>query len=176
MKLSYWIQNHFYMHVSHMISTIVSCWCSTVQMNCCKILSLRRFESKSMAFLVYQFNSFKNHPFWNSYEAQLSQEKDVLLRIKGENGIMKKKLAEFHKDLEGQREEIGHLFQQKKELYEIIAIFERDMMCNFLVKTLVCCNSVIIKGKENNNFQLMTSISKPISWIGRLSNHISPCQ
>lgn len=75
----------------------------------------------------------------NSYEAQLSQEKDVLLRIKGENGIMKKKLAEFHKDLEVQREEIGHLFQQKKELYEIIAIFERDMMCDFLQDTCLRC-------------------------------------
>lgn len=49
-----------------------------------------------------------------------------MLRIKGENGVMKKKFIEFQKDIEEQREEIKILFQQKKELYEIIAIFERD--------------------------------------------------
>jgi hypothetical protein len=62
-----------------------------------------------------------------SYENQLVQEKEILLRIKGENGVMKKKFIEFQKDIEEQREEIKILFQQKKELYEIIAIFERDM-------------------------------------------------
>ena len=58
----------------------------------------------------------------------LSAEKDTLLRIKGENGIMKKKMMEFSRDLETQREELRLLFQQKKELYEIIGIFERDML------------------------------------------------
>ncbi|CAK9865196.1 unnamed protein product [Sphagnum jensenii] len=62
-----------------------------------------------------------------NYENQLVQEKEILLRIKGENGVMKKKFIEFQKDIEEQREEIKILFQQKKELYEIIAIFERDM-------------------------------------------------
>ena len=108
-------------------------------MNCCK-LSLWKFEFNIDGWCINTAHSklsFFCFFFWfrNSYEAQLSQEKDVLLRIKGENGIMKKKLAEFHKDLEVQREEIGHLFQQKKELYEIIAIFERDMMCTFLQDT-----------------------------------------
>lgn len=59
---------------------------------------------------------------------RLSMEKDTLLRIKGENGIIKKKMIEFSKDVEIQREELRLLFQQKKELYEIIAIFERDML------------------------------------------------
>ena len=58
----------------------------------------------------------------------LSSEKDTLLRIKGENGIMKKKMFEFAKDIEIQREELRLLFQQKKELYEIISIMERDML------------------------------------------------
>ncbi|KAG0554261.1 hypothetical protein KC19_12G077500 [Ceratodon purpureus] len=63
-----------------------------------------------------------------SYEIMLSSEKDTLLRIKGENGIMKKKMFEFAKDIEIQREELRLLFQQKKELYEIISIMERDMI------------------------------------------------
>ncbi|XP_073385676.1 uncharacterized protein [Physcomitrium patens] len=63
-----------------------------------------------------------------SFEVKLSAEKDTLLRIKGENGILNKKMSEFSKDIEIQREELKLLFHQKKELYKIIGIFERDMI------------------------------------------------
>lgn len=77
--------------------------------------------------IIFVFNAYCNSTLNFRYETQLAQEKDILLKIKGENGIMKKKFIELQKDIEVQREEIKILFQQKKELYEIIAIFERDM-------------------------------------------------
>lgn len=41
------------------------------------------------------------------------------LRLKGENGIMKKKFNALQKDIEDQREEIKQLFEHKKELYQV---------------------------------------------------------
>ena len=41
------------------------------------------------------------------------------LRLKGENGIMKKKFICLQKDIEDQREEIKQLFEHKKELYQV---------------------------------------------------------
>ncbi|KAJ7558947.1 hypothetical protein O6H91_04G062500 [Diphasiastrum complanatum] len=60
------------------------------------------------------------------YEGKLVQEKDIVLRLKGENGLLKKKFNEFLKDMEEQKAEIRKLFEQKKELYEMLACFERD--------------------------------------------------
>ncbi|GBG61790.1 hypothetical protein CBR_g23749 [Chara braunii] len=61
------------------------------------------------------------------YEAKLAQEREVGLRLKGENGIMKKKFNALQKDIEDQKEEIKQLFEQKKELYQTIASLEKDI-------------------------------------------------
>lgn len=46
-------------------------------------------------------------------------EKELGLRLKGENGIMKKKFSALQKDIEDQREEIRTMFAHKKELYQV---------------------------------------------------------
>jgi chromosome segregation ATPase len=61
------------------------------------------------------------------YEAKLLQEADTILRLKGENGLLKKKFNEFQKDIEEQKTEIKQLFDQKKELYSTLGFFERDI-------------------------------------------------
>ncbi|OAE23436.1 hypothetical protein AXG93_961s1350 [Marchantia polymorpha subsp. ruderalis] len=61
------------------------------------------------------------------YDSLIAAEKETVTRLKGENGIMKKKFNEFQKENEEQREELMLLFQQKKELYEIIGSLERDI-------------------------------------------------
>jgi hypothetical protein len=43
-------------------------------------------------------------------------EREASLRLKGENGIMRKKFNALQKDIEAQKEEIKSLFEQKKEL------------------------------------------------------------
>ncbi|CAM6094904.1 unnamed protein product [Calypogeia fissa] len=61
------------------------------------------------------------------FDSQLASEKETVIRLKGENGIMRKKFLEFQKENEEQREELIQLFQQKKELYDIIGSLERDI-------------------------------------------------
>jgi hypothetical protein len=42
----------------------------------------------------------------------LQSEKEATLRLKGENGIMRKKFNALQKDIEAQKEEIKNLFEQ----------------------------------------------------------------
>ncbi|CAD7703772.1 unnamed protein product, partial [Ostreobium quekettii] len=55
-------------------------------------------------------------------------ERELGLRLKGQNGIMKKKFSALQKDIEAQKEEIKALFDQKKELYQTIGSLEKDIM------------------------------------------------
>ena len=41
------------------------------------------------------------------------------MRLKGENGIMKKRFSALQKDIDEAREECKALFDQKKELYQV---------------------------------------------------------
>ncbi|GFH28056.1 uncharacterized protein HaLaN_26474, partial [Haematococcus lacustris] len=46
------------------------------------------------------------------YESKLQGEREASLRLKGENGIMRKKFNALQKDIEAQKEEIKNLFEQ----------------------------------------------------------------
>jgi len=61
------------------------------------------------------------------YEQKLAQEREIGLRLKGENGIMKKKFNNLQKDINEQKDEIQQLFDQKKDLYATIASLEKDI-------------------------------------------------
>lgn len=61
------------------------------------------------------------------YDQKLAAANDAGLRLKGENGIMKKKFITLQKDIDSQKEEIKSLFEQKKELYATIASLEKDI-------------------------------------------------
>ncbi|KAL4160416.1 hypothetical protein PRNP1_000984 [Phytophthora ramorum] len=61
------------------------------------------------------------------YELKLSDEREATLRLKGENGIMKKKFSALQKDIEDQREEIRSLEEKGKELAENIRGLEKDI-------------------------------------------------
>lgn len=54
-------------------------------------------------------------------------ERDASLRLKGENGIMRKKFMALQKDIESQKDEIKALFDHKKELYSTIGSLEKDI-------------------------------------------------
>eukprot|EP00899_Mesostigma_viride_P000129 jgi/Mesvir1/10116/Mv16834-RA.2 len=62
------------------------------------------------------------------YEQKLAQEREQGLRLKGENGIMKKKFHALQKDIDDQKEEIKQLFEQKKDLYHTISSLEKDIV------------------------------------------------
>ena len=61
------------------------------------------------------------------YETKLAAEREAALRLKGENGIMKKKFTLLQKDIHVQKDEIQSLFDDKKELYATIASLEKDI-------------------------------------------------
>ena len=61
------------------------------------------------------------------YETKLASEREAALRLKGENGIMRKKFTALQKDIEDQKEEIRQLFNNKKALHEHIASLEKDI-------------------------------------------------
>ncbi|KAG6976230.1 hypothetical protein JG688_00001587 [Phytophthora aleatoria] len=63
----------------------------------------------------------------SKYELKLSDEREATLRLKGENGIMKKKFSALQKDIEDQREEIRSLEEKGKELTENIRGLEKDI-------------------------------------------------
>lgn len=55
-------------------------------------------------------------------------EREVGLRLKGQNGIMRKKFNTLQNDIEAQKEEIKALFEQKRELYQDISSLEKDIL------------------------------------------------
>lgn len=55
-------------------------------------------------------------------------EREVGLRLKGQNGIMRKKFNTLQNDIEAQKEEIKALFDQKRELYQDISSLEKDIL------------------------------------------------
>ena len=54
-------------------------------------------------------------------------EREIGLRLKGQNGIMRKKFNALQNDIEAQKEEIKSLFEQKSELHDTIANLEKDI-------------------------------------------------
>ena len=53
------------------------------------------------------------------HEAQLAAERDSNLRLKGENGIMKKRFNSLQSEIAQQKAAINQLFIHKKELYMV---------------------------------------------------------
>ena len=75
-------------------------------------------------------NKFIN-PSW-----QLAAEKEATLRLKGENGIMRKKFSALQKDIEDQREEIKGLLEKQQQLYE-----NTDNKKGCVIQLLLHCNN-----------------------------------
>lgn len=61
------------------------------------------------------------------YDANLHMEKDATLRLKGENGIMKKKFSALKKDIEDQREEIRAMMDKEAQLHSHIGQLQNEI-------------------------------------------------
>lgn len=61
------------------------------------------------------------------YELRLAEERDIGLRLKGENGIMKKKFNQLQKDIHEGKEFILTLEGDKKQLRNSIQYLEKDI-------------------------------------------------
>jgi len=62
------------------------------------------------------------------YEARLAEEKEEMLRLKGENGIMKKKFSVLGKEIEDQKELIKDLQEKETELYAQIENLRQEIL------------------------------------------------
>ena len=62
------------------------------------------------------------------YDKKLAEERTSTLRLKGENGIMKKKFTSLQNDIEGQKETIKANLHKESELHEKIKGLEKDIM------------------------------------------------
>ena len=62
-----------------------------------------------------------------SSEAKLAAERQLTLRLKDENGLMKKKFSALTKDVEDQKEEIRSLHEKERELVDAIRGLEKDV-------------------------------------------------
>jgi WD40 repeat protein len=62
-----------------------------------------------------------------NFEERLAAAKEVTLKYKGDNGIMKKKFSVIQKDMEDQKEEIKMLLEKERSLHEQIKVLEKEV-------------------------------------------------
>ncbi|GMH89255.1 hypothetical protein TL16_g11401 [Triparma laevis f. inornata] len=77
--------------------------------------------------LVEEDAEFEVEELKSKYEGKLNAERKATLRLRGENGFMKKKYDAMIKDVSDQREEINALHEKEKELHESIKGLEKDI-------------------------------------------------
>ena len=78
-----------------------------------------------MLFVCFFFSGIVEQA---KYEAKLHMEKDATLRLKGENGIMKKKFNSLKKDIDEQKDEIKAMIEKEAQLYKHIEALEREYL------------------------------------------------
>ncbi|KOB73579.1 WD repeat-containing protein 65 [Operophtera brumata] len=62
-----------------------------------------------------------------AYEVQLKEEKDANVRLKGETGLMKKKLISAHKEIDEFKHQVMQLKAEHKQFQKVISTLERDV-------------------------------------------------
>ncbi|XP_046965131.1 cilia- and flagella-associated protein 57 [Vanessa cardui] len=62
-----------------------------------------------------------------AYEVQLKEEKDANVRLKGETGLMKKKLISANKEIDEFKHQVSQLKAEHKQFQKVISTLERDV-------------------------------------------------
>lgn len=63
----------------------------------------------------------------HKYEKRMRDEKESVLRLKGENGNMRKKFNTFQTEIDMQKVEVTRMFNDEKKLHVIIKTLEKDI-------------------------------------------------
>lgn len=63
----------------------------------------------------------------HKFEKKLREEKEAVLRLKGENGIMKKKFNSLQNEIDAHKVEIAKMFAEEKKLHSITKSLEKDI-------------------------------------------------
>jgi DNA repair exonuclease SbcCD ATPase subunit len=61
------------------------------------------------------------------YEKKLKDEKEIVLKLKGENGIMRKKFNSLQGEIDNHKSEISKMFNEEKKLHSVIKSLEKDI-------------------------------------------------
>jgi predicted nucleic acid-binding Zn-ribbon protein len=61
------------------------------------------------------------------YEKKLKTERELCLRLKGENGLMRKKFNTLHKDIEENKVEEARMKEEEKKLKDFITTLENEV-------------------------------------------------
>ncbi|KND04574.1 uncharacterized protein SPPG_00295 [Spizellomyces punctatus DAOM BR117] len=61
------------------------------------------------------------------YEKKLKEEREIGLRLKGENGIMRKKFNTLNSEIDAHKAEIGKMYNEEKKLHGVIKSLEKDI-------------------------------------------------
>ncbi|KAI9346401.1 WD repeat domain 65-like protein [Zopfochytrium polystomum] len=61
------------------------------------------------------------------YERKLKEEREIGLRLKGENGIMRKKFNTLQSEIDTHKTEIAKMYAEEKKLHSIIKSLEKDI-------------------------------------------------
>jgi cilia- and flagella-associated protein 57 len=61
------------------------------------------------------------------YEKKLKEEKEIVHRLKGENGIMRKKFNTLQGEIDTHKTEISKMYNEEKKLHSVIKSLEKDI-------------------------------------------------
>ncbi|CAH2050452.1 unnamed protein product, partial [Iphiclides podalirius] len=86
-----------------------------------------------------------------TYEAQLKEEKDANVRLKGETGLMKKKLIAANKEIDEFKHQVSQLKAEHKQFQKVISTLERDVAD---LKKEICERDGTIQDKEKRIYEL----------------------
>ena len=86
-----------------------------------------------------------------TYESRLEEQKQLILKCKSENGIMKKKFASLQKDIEDQKEEIQSLEENKYKLDQQISSLHKEIE---VLNTMIKEKDASIGEKEKRIYEL----------------------
>lgn len=63
----------------------------------------------------------------HKYEKKLKEEREIGLRLKGENGIMRKKFNTLNSEIDAHKAEISKMYNEEKKLHGVIRSLEKDI-------------------------------------------------
>lgn len=98
------------------------------------------------------------------YEKKLKVEREEGQRLKGENGIMRKKFNTLNKDIEDNRAEIQRMKENAKKLDGVITVLEKDIL--HLRKEVLhninarCRTETSISKTRNEKFMTSKNVTK----------------
>jgi len=61
------------------------------------------------------------------YEKKLKEEREIVLHLKGENGIMRKKFNSLQNEIDAHKSEMTKMYNEEKKLHSVIKSLEKDI-------------------------------------------------